>query len=97
MPDFKLLLLDKVLKKYPDCPRTVPWSLVQPYNQHAITIFDKNLIQLNSLGGLDPVELHALLENRSYPYTGMVGNEILMDNAVKEIIKRVELHGNNKN
>ena len=61
MTDFRVLLSNGDRRTYPDCPRTVPWSFVEPHREQAERNHDQTLERLNERGGLDPVELWAIV------------------------------------
>jgi hypothetical protein len=49
-----------------DCPRMVPWSLVEPHERQAKRNHDQSLETLASRGGLCPLELCAVLADKPY-------------------------------
>lgn len=58
------VLLDRSHRlTYLTCPRTVPWSFVEPLRAMALKVHDQTLERLAERGGLDPVELWGLANN----------------------------------
>lgn len=57
--------LKEVYKKL-DCPKTVPWAFIEPHEKQALDNHDQTLEQLHNRGGLDVVELRAVLEGKPW-------------------------------
>jgi len=51
-------------RKRLDVPTSVPWGLVAPHEAQAQKNHSQSLERLNQRGGLDPIELVAVLEGR---------------------------------
>ena len=62
---FPLILSNKD-KEYTELPFSVPWALIMPYERQAIANHGQTLLQLAKRGGLCPVELLAVMEQRSW-------------------------------
>lgn len=45
----------------------VPWELVAPHEQQAKRNHQQTLARLNQRGGLDPIELRAVMEGKPWP------------------------------
>ena len=52
-----------------NCPKSIPWSLVEPHDAQARLNHGKNLKRLSYGGGLTPQELVAVLEDASWKTT----------------------------
>lgn len=61
---FPILIHYDELRKNPDCPRSVPWSRLAPYEEGAKQNHDQSLAKLASRGGLDPCEVRCIVEGR---------------------------------
>ncbi len=48
------------------CPKTIPWDFIEPHEKQALDNHDQTLQRLNERGGLDVVELRAVLEGKSW-------------------------------
>ena len=48
------------------CPRSVPWSLVEPHRAQAEANHSQTLERLAERGGLSPSELHAIMHRRRW-------------------------------
>ena len=54
------------LMKELECPRTVPWSIVEPHEAQALHFHSQTLKRLDERGGLAPCELAAVLLDTDY-------------------------------
>ena len=54
--------LDRELRE--KCPSSIPFALIEPHRKRAKRNHQQSLEQLNKRGGLDPIELVAVLEDR---------------------------------
>ena len=63
---FPVAMKDGERAEFPECPRSVPWSLVAPHEKQARHNHDRSLEQLAEAGGLSPKELVFVLEDRPY-------------------------------
>lgn len=50
--------------KWSRCPRSVPWSVVEPFERRAIRNHDQTLARLAERGGLSPYELWSLVNDQ---------------------------------
>lgn len=57
---------DRKSRELQGCPRSVPWSLVEPHRARAMTNHGQTLEELASRGGLAPNELHAVMHDRKW-------------------------------
>lgn len=48
------------------CPKTLPWAFIEPHERQAYINHGQTLQRLNERGGLDVVELRAVLEGKSW-------------------------------
>ena len=55
-----------LLEKFPDCPVSIPWSLIESHAKQAEINHGKTLPELAADGGLDPMELYAVLHNQAW-------------------------------
>ena len=49
-----------------NCPRSVPWSLVEPHRAQAMSNHSQTLERLAERGGLSPDELHAVVHDQRW-------------------------------
>lgn len=61
---FPVLMHYDELKRNPDCPRSVPWSRLVPFEGWAKRNHDQSLETLARRGGLDPSEIRCIVEQR---------------------------------
>lgn len=61
MTRFPILMTVTMRRDYPDMPTSVPWDLVRPHEQRAVSNHNQNLRRLAERGGLSPEELLCLL------------------------------------
>lgn len=80
------ILLNKMQRAAYDCPGTVPWDLVEPHEKRALANHGQSLERLAERGGLDPVELVAVLEDRRL----WDMRDMLISDAVKKVKKHEE-------
>lgn len=74
------ILLNKMQRAAYDCPAFVPWELVAPHEKQAFANHHQSLERLAERGGLGPVELVAVLEDRRWW-------EMYVDEAVRRLRK----------
>lgn len=88
---FPVLFTERERRQWPLCPRDVPWAMLAPHDRRA----QKNhggqtLHRLAERGGLDPIELVCVLDDREYPQdTVRADIPKAKQWAVNEVIKRV--------
>lgn len=80
------ILVDR--KDFPYCPASVPLAFVEPHEQQAKENHHQTLSRLAERGGLDPVELLSVLNDRPFPQ-GLVDTRDATTAAIREIMKRV--------
>jgi hypothetical protein len=86
---FPVLLTARVRKAHPEAPKWVPWPLVAPHESRALKNHHQTLARLAERGGLCPVELLAVLDNRAFPRAEYVAKpDEITKAAVGEILKR---------
>lgn len=78
---FKILVNYGERRLHLDWPETVPWGLVAPHEAQAKANHGQSLETLNQRGGLSPIELLAVLEDREYRVTDDA------DAAITEIMR----------
>ena len=61
---FPILLSYRESREHPDCPKEVPWALVEPCRVRAQKNHSQTLERLAERGGLSPAELRCALENK---------------------------------
>lgn len=70
MKVFKIMYsfqLEKDLKKTGRTRlETIPWELIAPFEEQALKNHYQNLDKLNYRGGLDPVEMYAVMNNMCF-------------------------------
>ena len=67
MKRFPVLLSYSDVGKFEDCPKSVPWECIEPYEWQARRNHGQQSLQrLAERGGLDPTELVAVMERRSW-------------------------------
>lgn len=89
---FPVLLSREQERVYPYCPRSVPFSMVAEHARQASYNHKGNTLDsLAAAGGLDPIELMAVLRDRSYPKKEVEGGGLdsLFESCVKELVTRV--------
>jgi len=69
-------------RKYPDWPVSIPWRLVAPHEKQALHNHQQTLERLAERGGLDVLELLAVLTDRDWPAVANIDP----DQAVTEIM-----------
>lgn len=72
------------------CPRTVPWSILEPHEAQARSNHDQTLQRLAERGGLSPAEIVAVIEGHGLRWllSGNVTDEI----AVPTLLRYIEAH-----
>jgi hypothetical protein len=74
-----------------DCPRTIPWELIEPHEPQALRNHEQSLERLNERKGLDAMEAVAVLENKGYwarwPYNSRERPGMMKE--ATEILKRL--------
>lgn len=68
-----------------DCPTSVPWALVEPHRERAMTNHSQTLEELAERGGLAPDELHAVVHNQKW-------RPIAVDAAVQWLSDKLHPH-----
>lgn len=48
------------------CPKSVPWSFVEPHEKQALANHDQTLVRLAERGGLSPAEMLAVVQGRRW-------------------------------
>lgn len=92
---FPVLLLPKDRRAYALCPRGVPWGMVAGHDRQADRNHRQSLKELAERGGLDPIELLAVLDDRPYPFKTVEANhKAVMEGAVGELLRRVSVWTN---
>ena len=78
-PERFLVLADYYYRKaHPTCPRSVPWAMLAPHEAWAEKNHGQTLARINQRGGLSPLEMVAVLENRRFrDIRHMTGTEAL--------------------
>jgi len=49
-----------------DCPESIPWEMIAPYEKQAINNHGQTLEGLNERGGLDACEIYAVMHGISF-------------------------------
>lgn len=85
--EFPVLMSPRERRLNPAAPASVPWGLVAPYGVYAERNHGgQTLAELAARGGLDPVELWAVLNRREYPTAEFRGNPaLMMAQAIKDV------------
>jgi len=87
---FPVLLSPRLRREYPGCPRAVPWALVGPHEAQAARNHHQSLRQLAARGGLDPLELLAVVSDVPYPAEQVqAAGESALAHAIRDIARRV--------
>ena len=68
---FPVLMTPLEWSKWPKCPRSVPWDVVEPHNAQARKNHSQSVERLAERGGLHPIELVAVMEDKEYPCDGV--------------------------
>lgn len=63
---FPVMLCRWDYRRFADCPKYIPWEYVEPHEWQAQKNHGQSLQRLAERGGLDPIELVAVLERRSW-------------------------------
>ncbi len=61
------------------CPKDVPWALVEAHEEQALMNHGQSVRRLAHRGGLDPLELVAVLTDRSWPETDYLSDAEAVD------------------
>lgn len=56
--------LGRLWEKHPDCPRSVPWEKIAPYEKQACGNHSQTLQRLAERGGLSPGEIRCAVEEK---------------------------------
>lgn len=72
------VLLAQYARQFPDCPTSVPWSLVDGHEMAALKNHGQSLLQLARRGGLSPDELYYVVNDLEYP----IGSSISIGDSV---------------
>lgn len=88
---FPVLLSPTDRRTHTLCPESVPWELVAPHARQAERNHGgQSLADLARRGGLDPVELLAVLDGRPYPWdAARADGPGTLKGCVLELLKRV--------
>lgn len=68
MTEFPVLLSTRRRREFADCPASVPWSFVEPHAAQAMKNHSQTLQRLARRGGLDPVEIKAVVLGLPFPW-----------------------------
>ena len=49
-----------------ECPDNIPWELIEPHRRQAMYNHSQTLERLDERGGLSPIELYFVLNDRDY-------------------------------
>lgn len=74
--EFPVLMHDYERRKFPACPRSVPWGFVEPHRAQAMTNHGQTTQRLAERGGLGPSELWAVVNGKHWhevPWRGAHG------------------------
>lgn len=63
---FPVLLSNEDLKTYPDIPRFILWSEIQPFEDQAVYNHSQDLERLASRGGLSPIEIYCVMHRERW-------------------------------
>lgn len=63
---FPILLTTADWRRYPDCPRSIPWHMLTLHEPQAWHNHRQSLASLARRGGLSPLEMKALLEGKRH-------------------------------
>lgn len=87
---FPVLFTPAERRQFPLCPRDVPLDMVLPHDKQAQANHGgQTLAVLASRGGLDPIELVCVLDDRAYPWDQVRADPAAVKQyAVAEVIKR---------
>lgn len=88
---FPVLFADRDWKRYPNCPRSVPWRLLATHDAQARRNHSQSLETLARRGGLDPREMRAVAEDREYDWGA--DRETSMNAAVAWLVELVQAEG----
>lgn len=87
---FPVLLHGKDQDRRPDCPRQVPWEWLAPHERQAQLNHGQSLETLASRGGLDPLEMVCVLNDKEWPWRVPSSERPhLWDSAVADLIARI--------
>ncbi len=87
---FPVLLNGKDTERHPDCPRAVPWEWLSPHEEQALKNHGQTLERLAARGGLDPLEMVCVLNDKPWPWRSPRSEvEHVWDSAVADLIARV--------
>lgn len=83
--------------KYLGCPRFIPWEVIEPHREQAQRNHrGQTLERLAERGGLCPVEMVSVLNDRPYPFGTSASYHDAVVDAVAELKRRVrEFEGSN--
>lgn len=65
---FPILLDSKEKREHPDWPTSVPWSLIEPHEEQARANHYQTLKRLAERGGLSPLEMQYIIQDRKFVY-----------------------------
>jgi hypothetical protein len=86
---FPVLLNGKDAERRPDCPRAVPWEWLAPHEQQAWLNHGQSLETLASRGGLDPLEMAYVLNDKRWQTPASRADyEHMWDSAVADLVAR---------
>lgn len=63
---FPILLSSEEKRKFPDCPKEIPWNLIAPHENQARKNHFQSLERLAERGGLSPEELWCVFKDHDY-------------------------------
>ncbi len=65
---FPVLMLPSEWRAWPECPRSIPLDLIAAHEEQVRRNHQQGLQELADRGGLHPIELHAAMEDRPFPF-----------------------------
>lgn len=80
---------DKLIKQYPDCPKSVPFELLD--ENQAKSNHYQTLQRLAERGGLYPTEMIAVIAKRPFLYGQSVENAIISINCHLDIYNKKQI------
>ncbi len=92
---FKILYphaLEKELKKEGPLRRVIPWDLIKDHENQAQRNHSQSLQRLNERGGLDPVEMYAVINDLLWRDVKLSQRECLkwIDQKAKELEEKTD-------
>jgi len=89
MKMFRIIKDSRNDKRFPEYPSSIPWDLIAPHKERADINHSQSLETLHRRGGLDIVELYAVLSNKSFRDLASEGFDFIKGASDELVLKSI--------